>query len=256
MATRRADCPLPAPLAGERVGLFCLPYAGAGSRVFGEWHQLLPPEIDVRPVVLPGREGRSAEPPHVHLPALVDGLVETLAPQLGDRFAMFGHSMGAILAFELARALRRRGLGEPVHLFVAASRPPQRVAEPPHFHGLPDAELIAELRGMNPKDGSYLEDPQLLRVLLPRLRADFALVETYEYVPEPRLSCPVSAYGALDDPDVTYVDLLGWQDVTAGDFAVRMFVGDHFFVVERPFDALRSLACDLVPLRRASRDHR
>jgi medium-chain acyl-[acyl-carrier-protein] hydrolase len=213
VAVSRVDRRLPARLACERVSLFCFPYAGAGSRVFGEWQRLLPPEIGVHPVVLPGREGRSAEPPHLHLPSLVDGLVETLAPQLGRQFALFGHSVGAILAFEFARAVRRRGLGEPIHLFVAASRPPQRVAEPPHFHGLPDAELIAELREMNPRDGSYLEDPELLRALLPRLRADFAVVETYEYVPEPRLSSPVSAYGALGDPDVTYVDLLGWQRV-------------------------------------------
>ena len=199
--------------AATRVRLFCLPYAGGGASMFRDWPAALPRALDLRPVRLPGREDRLREPPHTSLPALVDEVAGAIGPLLDWRFALFGHSMGALVAFELAREVRRRGAA-PQWLFVAGCRAPHRLA-PSGLSGLPDARFVSAL---NLKYGgipdAFLNAPELLEFFLPVVRADLSLVDSYCYQPEPPLDCPISGFGGIDDPNVGRDELRAWREHT------------------------------------------
>jgi medium-chain acyl-[acyl-carrier-protein] hydrolase len=145
-------------------------------------------------------------------------------------FSFFGHSMGAFVAFELARQLRRGGGPLPAKLIVSAARAPQIPDPDQSLHEKPDAELLKEIRRLNGIPGPLLDDLDLLKLLLPVLRADLAVCETYTYKADPPLSCPVSAYGGSDDKRVPRHFLTAWRDQTTADFNLRIFPGDHFFL--------------------------
>ena len=213
-----------------RLRLFCFPYAGGGSSIFRTWPKCLPETIAVCPVELPGRGARLREAPRTRLADLVGEMAEGLSPYLDRPFAFFGHSMGALLGFELARTLRRMGGPLPRHLFVSGHRAPQIPDPGPHVHALPEPAFVAELRRLGGTPPAVLEHEELMQLLLPILRADFALVETYAYAPESPLSCPITALGGREDPEAGPGDLAAWRDQTTGDFSLRMLPGDHFFV--------------------------
>ncbi len=188
------------PRPGAEVRLFCFPHAGGGASLFHGWADRLPPAVEVCPVQLPGRETRFGEPPINRLGPLVGALAEALLPHLDRPFAFFGHSLGALIGFELARRLRReRGL-EPVHLFASACAAPQRWGCVRPIHALPDAAFRKELRRLRGTAPAVLDNEELMEILLPALRADFALCETYAYGEDDPLSCPVTAVGGLRDP--------------------------------------------------------
>lgn len=210
--------------------LFCFPYAGGGATIFRTWPHGLPENLEICPVHLPGRGARSTERPFSDLRQLVRSLADDIAPYLGEPFAFFGHSMGALISFELARYLRRsRGL-EPSHLFVSGCRAPQvRNPEPPTYD-LPEAEFIAELKRINGTPPEVFEYAELMQMVLPLLRADFSVCQTYSYLHEPPLSCPVTAFGGIQDRDVTREHLEGWGQQTTGRFRMNLLPGDHFFI--------------------------
>lgn len=228
-----------------RQRLFCFPYGGGGTTSFREWQALLPGTVEVCPVLLPGREARIAETAFDRLPALAAALEEALAPALDLPYAFFGHSVGALVAFELARALRRRGAPPPVHLFVSAHPAPQ-LPELSRRHDLPDDELIAELRRFQGTPEEVLDHPELMRLLLPTLRRDFAVAETYEHAIEPPLECPITAFGGLADPRADRVALQPWQQQTRAAFKLRMFPGGHFFLETDRELVLRAVAAELA----------
>jgi medium-chain acyl-[acyl-carrier-protein] hydrolase len=209
--------------------LFCLPFAGGGASVYREWPGYFPDDVEVVPIQLPGRESRFCEPASDSVDLLADRLVDGLWCYLDRPFALFGHSMGALVAFELARRLRQLSL-EPVHLFASGSRAPHLPSRSPDRHALPDPEFIAALRGLNGVPREILENAEFIDVLLPMIRSDFKLAETYRFRPQAPLCCPVTTFGGRQDSEVTQDDLEAWTHHTTGAFKVHLLPGDHFFV--------------------------
>jgi medium-chain acyl-[acyl-carrier-protein] hydrolase len=169
------------------------------------------------------------ETPFTQLSPLVQALAQALVPLLDKPFAFFGHSLGALVGFELARHLRRQSGVQPVRLFISADRAPQIPHRDRPIHALPDVEFLAELRRLNGIPGKVLEEAELMQIMLPILRADLAVYETYVYATEPPLNCPISTFGGLQDHRVSRGDLEAWRDQTSVSFSLRMFPGDHFF---------------------------
>jgi medium-chain acyl-[acyl-carrier-protein] hydrolase len=222
--------PFHKPGPEARLRLFCFPYAGAGALIFRNWSDGLPADVEVCPVQLPGRGTRLMEHPFTQLSPLVETLAQALVPLLDRPFAFFGHSLGALVSFELARRVRRRYGVHPVRLFVSAGRAPQIPHRAPPIHTLPEKEFLAELRRLNGTPSEILNHEELMEIMLPLLRADFALYETYVYSTEPPLNCPISAFGGLQDRRVNDTDLEAWRAQTSVSFSLRMFPGDHFFL--------------------------
>jgi len=222
-------CPKPNPQACLR--LFCFPCAGGIASAYSAWPNNLPPDVEVCSIQLPGRGSRLMERPFTRLPLLVQALVPILQPYLNIPFAFFGHSMGALLCFEVARQLRRQNIPGLVHLF-ACSCPATQVPTPsPPIHVLPDAAFVAELRHRyNAIPQPILENNELMQLFLPSLRADFAMMSTYVYTAERPLHCPISVFGGLQDSAISYDNLEAWRIQTCSSFTLQLFPGDHFFL--------------------------
>lgn len=227
------------------VRLICLPYAGGGASLYRQWPAALP-GVDVVGVQLPGREERILEPAITSIAELVSAVADVVSDSLDRPYALFGHSMGARIAFELTRELRRRGEPTPALLFVSACKAPHipRVPTPP-ISTLPDRLFARLLQGMNGTPPEILDDPEFMRTVLPTLRADFAVVDTYEYLDEPALGTPIRAFGGTQDGEVREDDLLAWQSHTTADFTVRMLRGGHFVVRTAAREMTRAIAADL-----------
>lgn len=196
---------------------------------------------------LPGREGRLREPPFTRIEPLIAALADHL-PFADLPFAFFGHSMGALVAFELARELARRGEPSPRHLFVSGRRGPQVPSREEPLHDLPEPRFLVRLRELNGTPEEVLAHPELMEIILPLLRADFTLHETYDYRPDASLPIGVSALGGVADPEVNRDDLEAWRGETGGPFRLRMFPGDHFFVLSARRLVLEAVARDLSEL--------
>jgi medium-chain acyl-[acyl-carrier-protein] hydrolase len=225
--------------------LFCFPYAGGSAAIFQRWQGALPAVVEVCPVHLPGRGARLSEPPFMNSAPLVEALCDNLGPYLDKPFAFFGHSMGALISFELARELRRRKGPLPLCLYISGRGAPQ-LAEPDiPRHDLPEEEFIAELRRLNGTPREILENAELMHIMSPLLRADFSICETYEYKSEPPLPCAIYAFGGLQDYEVGRESLEGWREQTQGSFTLRMLPGDHFYLNSQSALLLQILAQDL-----------
>ncbi len=221
------------PRAHARLRLFCFPYVGGGASLFQVFPKYLHEDIEVWSVQLPGRESRFAEAPYSRLEDLIEALENALSPYLDVSYAFFGHSMGALISFELTRALRRRGkVPFPIHLFVSAHRTPQLPPTMPPVHKLSDAAILERLQKINGTSEEIFKHPELMELLIPLFRADFMLCETYSYVPEAPLDCSLSAFGGLQDEAVTYESIKDWQSQTTGSFQTHFFPGDHFFFLK------------------------
>ncbi len=213
------------------VRLFCLPYAGSGAAVYRPWLAELPDAVELNVVQLPGRELRLREPPYKRMGALVAELAPAMAGLLDRPYLLFGHSMGALIAFELARALRRSGARPPDCLVVSGRRAPQLPDNEPPLHQLSDGAFVgAMVRRYNGIPRAILNEVELLRLFLPTLRADLELIETYEYAAETPLACPMIALGGQSDSRVSSADLLAWQAQTSADFRMRQLPGEHFYL--------------------------
>jgi surfactin synthase thioesterase subunit len=203
------------------------------------------PEIEICPVQLPGREERMREAPFAHMQPLVEAAARALEPYLHTPFAFFGHSMGAMISFELTRYLRRQGWPLPLQLFVSGFSAPQLPLALPSMHELPDEEFLAALVNLNGTPASVLEDNGLMRMLMPLLRADFAVYETYTYLAEAPLDLPISAYGGLRDTRAPRQALEEWRAQTTKRYTVRMYDGDHFFLHSKRSILLQGIHQDL-----------
>lgn len=233
----------PNPRASLR--LFCFPYAGGTAMVYRDWAQELPPDCEVTAIQLPGRASRMQEPPVASLSQLVEALT-TAVRACGDLpFAFFGHSMGGIISFELARRLRREGAPGPLQLFVSGRSAPQLERNYPSLYALPRAELLEELKRLNGTPREVLEHPELMELMLPILRADFSICDTYEHAEEPPLDCPITVFGGLDDSFIPRPRLEAWRVHTSAAFTLRMLPGGHFFLHSQKSLLLRLLAADL-----------
>jgi medium-chain acyl-[acyl-carrier-protein] hydrolase len=197
-------------------------------------------------IQLPGRENRLAEAPFSRVQPLVETLVRVVEPVLHKPFALFGHSMGALVAFELARALRACGAPQPVHLLLAARQPPQLPQFEPPIHGLPDDEFLAEVRRLNGTSDAVLTHPELMRLMTPLLRADIAVCETYQYVDAPPLACPLSVFSAEGDASAPPERMADWSRQTTSRCRLHTFQGDHFFVQREVAAVVARVSTDLA----------
>jgi medium-chain acyl-[acyl-carrier-protein] hydrolase len=225
--------------------LFCFPYAGGGTAPYRPWADALPRTVEVCPVQLPGREMRINQAAFSNIFALVDELVPNIIPLLDKPFALFGHSMGALVAFELARRLMRDHNPLPECLFVSARVAPSVQLKSAPINNLPDDELIREIVQLNGTDKNVLEQTELMKLVLPTLRADLALHEEYRYEEGPLLECPIVAFGGLQDLKIGAEDLDAWRNHTSGSFTKRMLAGDHFFISAPQSSFLNLFALEL-----------
>lgn len=237
-------CPSPHPAA--QVRLFCLPFAGGGASIFRTWGRALPSTVEVCPVQLPGRENRLREPPYTDIQALAERLASQIQPYAQKPFALFGHSMGALLAFELTRTLRRQGGPMPLTLFLSAHRAAHLPLRRQPLHGLPDPEFIQGVRRLGGTPAGVFEHKELLEVTLPALRADFALCDRYGFVPEAPLNCPLILYAGRQDTEVLPQEVEAWGEHTTQTARLRIFPGDHFFLRSDRDLLLRAIASALA----------
>lgn len=224
----------PRPDAAAVVRLVCFPYAGAGTAVYHGWADLLPPGVEVVLVRPPGREVRIKEPPFTSLQALVQELAPLVAEHVEGPFVFFGHSMGGLTAFEVARELRRRYGRQPALLCVSGRHAPHLQHADPPIHALPQEAFIRELvQRYNGIQRAILDEPELLRLYLPCLRGDFAVLETYRHVPEPPLDCPIATFGGVEDGRALPEELEAWRQHTAAGFSRQLFPGGHFYLGDK-----------------------
>jgi len=211
-----------------RHRLICFPYAGGGAAGYAQWPAWLPDDIELIAVQLPGREDRVKEQPLTTMAAAVRTIALALRPYLQGSFALFGHSVGAILAYELAKALRdKRGI-EPAHLLLSGHVAPDYPISLPQLHELPEPEFRAAVRGLGGTAGAV--DENLMNVLSPALRADFTLGETYGYHATEPLSAPITVFSGHDGERAPADGLDEWRHHTTGPFARHMFDGGHFYL--------------------------
>lgn len=214
----------------RRLRLYCFPFAGGSASVFAGWQEALGPGIEVCAIQLPGRGARMAEAPLSDLGEVVRQIVSVIASQPRMPFAFFGHSLGGLLAFEVARYCMLHYLPLPVHLFASGCAAPQHRDRERKLHLLPDEELIEALKDYNGTPAEVLGNFELMALLLPLLRADFALVENYRYRPSLRLSVPITVLAGRQDAHIEEMHVDGWSKETSGPCQVHWFEGDHFFI--------------------------
>ena len=217
------------PCDAPRVQLYCVAYAGGGASVYRPWKEGLPADIQVNAVQLPGHEERPIES------ACEAGaaLAEVIEQDCSGPFALFGYSMGALVAFETARELRRRGVPAPLRLFAAAMRAPQVPPTNAGLHSLPEDEFLAEVgRRYEAVPAEVVAEPDLMALLLPTLRADMSVCDTYTFTQEARLDCPISVLAGEGDANVSPEQLEGWSELGEGTAEEHWFQGEHFFMRE------------------------
>lgn len=231
--------------AARGLRLFCFPHAGAAASTYRPWFEELP-HLDVIAVQPPGRENRLAEAPFQDCRSYVASLAPAIRPLLDRPFVFYGHSLGALVAFELTRALRAEGAPLPRHLFVSGRRAPHRGIHSKGMHAMGDAELLAELRDYGGTPPELLDNAELMALMLPIARADFAIHETYEFLPGEPLALPISALGGLGDVEVPREDIDAWRELTTGPFVLRLLPGGHFFVHAQRATLQRAILTDLA----------
>ena len=214
--------------------------------MFGDWHVALPRSVDVYPVRLPGRGSRMADPPFSDLDALVTALAEGVRGLLDRPFAIFGHSMGALIGIALAQNLAREHDVIPTLFCAAACRAPHQARLQPPISHLPPALLLDAVRLRFGSRDDLAADEELMRLVLPTLRVDLALCEGFAELEGEPLHCPVVVYGGSEDAAVGVLALEGWRDLTTGPFRCHMLNGDHFFPIAGKADLLAVLAEDLT----------
>lgn len=222
----------PKPNAGARARLFCLPFAGGGASTYYGWSQVFPRDVEIRAIQLPGRESRMREPRILSARILAKEIVDVLGPYMDRPFALLGYSMGSLLAFEVARELRRQGQPLPVCLFVAAMCAPHVPKVHPPLSQLPREEFIEQIRYYYQPADEVWNYPEFLEMLLPILRDDIAIVDAYDYENEPPLACPIDVCVGTDDRGTPLATAEAWRHQTSEEFELTVFSGGHFFLHE------------------------
>jgi surfactin synthase thioesterase subunit len=232
----------PGPLRG--TPLLCLPHAGGGAATFRDWNQDLPSSIECLAVEYPGRGARMHDEPFRRVRDLAESAAQALARWCEGRYFMFGHSVGALVAFEMARLLSRRG-HPPAHLFVSGCRAPHIAPTTGAAHTLEPAALRARLASWGGAPGAIVDDPELFALFERGIRADLEAAETYLHAGPEDLGVPISAFTALEDPLAPEPAVAAWSGYTSTYFALRRMPGNHFFLKDARSLLLQTLAGEL-----------
>ena len=218
----------PHPRSKPKLRLLCFPHAGGSARVFHKWSGQLPSTVEVCAIELPGRGSRLFETPFTSVDSLLPALGAELLPFLDIPFSCFGHSLGAWIAFECCRWLRKTTQQTPQHLWAAASRAPQLPPDSDPIRDLPDLEFISKLRRYGGTPEEIFSNPELMTLMIPSLKGDFSLLETYQYRPGAPLDCPITCFWGQDDAIANQTDVAAWQQHTH-TFRLEAVSGHHFF---------------------------
>ncbi len=232
------------PAVSDQIRIFCFPFAGGGASSYRDWQKFFPKQVGVYPLQLPGRENRISDKPFTDMVDLASAISHVLRPYLTKPFVFFGHSLGARIAFEVVRTLRRKWQLAPCHLLVSGSRAPH-IPEPKPLHHLTDEAFVNELRRFSGTPEAILQNKELMELFIPILRADFMVDETYVHLSEEPLACPISAFGGTADPEADPRELEAWRQHTSNRFNLEMIAGDHFFLQSNK-DVLLSFVKDIV----------
>lgn len=232
--------------AYARWRLYCVPYAGGSAGIFRSWQTLLRPEIEIWGVEYPGHGGRMGERLVDNIERLAESIADAIFAEAGMPYALFGHSMGGLVAFEVSHKLAERRARAPGLCVVSGRRAPRLPASEPPLNAAPEPEFVAHLSKLGATPPAVLESPELLELMLPILRNDFRACETYVPRVRARLQMPIATYGGLADREIKREDLRGWELETAGPFALRMFPGDHFFIHHSARQVAAMLELDLA----------
>ncbi|QFG00390.1 thioesterase [Psychrobacillus glaciei] len=222
------------------IRLFCFPFAGGGASVFSKWSEELGHVFEVASIQLPGRETRIMEDPHTSMEDLIPMLAEDIKPYLDKKFIFFGHSMGTLIAFELSRFLEKIYNIKPLHLFLSSCGHPAQEQLSTPIHNLPYEEFVEELKRRNGTHQEVFDNKELLSLMLPYIRADFQICETYQYYSAEKLLVPITVLGGNEDYDVKNSDLERWGNETLGSFEKKIFSGDHFYLQKESKQSLQS----------------
>lgn len=233
------------PLPGTRLRIICFPYAGGGASIYRPWIEIAPPGMQICGVELPGREGRYNESLPRDMESIVQQLALAVEPFLDCPYVLFGHSLGAFLAFELARELRRRDQQPPVRFFASACRAPHLPSRSENIHQLGDKQFLERLARISGMAPLLEQSGEMLKLLMPILRADFRLSETYQHRTEPRFVFPITAIGGRQDMLVVPGDLVAWHLQTTGTFRLRILAGGHLFLRSSPEQVFHILSEEL-----------
>lgn len=240
------------------VRVVCFPHAGGSAAFYRPWHQGLPSRVELHAVQYPGRGERRTAPPVGDVRTMAGHIVDDLAPLLDRPLALFGHSMGAFIAYEAARILDERG-APPVHLFVSGQTAPEAPGDAPtgtvQPNSRPDAgiadaedeELVRHLERLGGTEAELLADPEMREIFLPYIRNDFRMLHSYRPTVGPPLTTPITALTGAEDPVATPALAAEWRDVTSSHFALEVFPGGHFFPLSEQAAVLDLVATRLAP---------
>lgn len=225
----------------DAVRLVCLPHAGGSASFFFPLSKALAPSVQVLAVQYPGRQDRHREPPVDDLHTMADRITEALIADGPGPVMLFGHSMGAVLAYEIGLRLAEAGLPAPLRIYASGRRAPSRYREE-RIHLRDDDGIIEEIRRLSGTRRDLLADPDVLRMFLPALRADYRAIETYRHRPGVRLDCPITVLIGMEDPVVSGPEATTWRAHTTGPVDVRTFSGGHFFLIDHAAEVTALLA--------------
>ncbi|MGK7925486.1 MAG: thioesterase II family protein [Spirulina sp.] len=240
------------PNPNAQLRLFCFPYAGGSAAIFRDWHRELPNTLEVCPIELPGRNSRMREPLFEDMLSLIKALGEGLHPYLDKPYALFGHSFGALVGFEFACYCREHYNHLPNFLFVSGRQAPHLPDLSP-IHALPKEHFIQEIERLNGTPKEVMQNPEMMELLVPILRADLKIDETYEYKPKTPLEIPLAVFGGERDSEANRTQLEAWSQHGNCEFSLQMFPGDHFFINTARSRLLQTLSQKLQAIPRSDR---
>jgi len=219
------------PKTNRQAGfrLFCFPYAGGSASIYRLWGERTA-NLEVCAVELPGRGLRLSEQLYTGMEPLTEAMLKAIEPMLDKPFAFFGHSMGALIAFEVARLLKRTCLRQPTQLFLSGHGAPHIRSDKKPVHLLEEKEFVERLKTLNGTPLEVLQNEELMEFVGPIIRADFAITETYSFRAGEVLDCPITVFNGVHDADVSFYDLAQWRSYTYGAFQTSLFPGDHFYL--------------------------
>ncbi|MEN3614746.1 alpha/beta fold hydrolase [Plantactinospora sp. ZYX-F-223] len=230
----------------SRVQLVCFPHAGGSASFYFPMSEALAPVVEVLSIQYPGRQDRRREQCLDKIEDMADQVLRTLRPQIDTPVAFFGHSMGAVIAYEVARRLEHEAGVTLAALFASGRRAPSRSREEAlHLRG--EASIIAELRALSGTNAALLDDEELRQMILPAVRADYRAIERYRHRPGPELSCPMYVLVGASDPRTTRDEADAWRQHTTGEFTVQVFPGGHFYLTEVASRVIGAISDGLLP---------